>query len=449
MENETTITAQDPRSSWARVRARGVWSACSLLIALALALTMASPAFAGGVVNPGISVNPGTGASGTSVTLSGTNFPPGDSVSVGYSTGGCSSGVTAIAGGTGTVDASGNVAIIFNWPDGTMGSYTICATDNTTHSSYKSASPFQALPAPTVTISNPVYSGQQVTVTGSHFLPTGSSGYSVEVLYGSGGSNGCATSTGGPITVAPDGSFTATFSAPHADSNTPITIVAVEPQGTCGQQKPGPVLQAQANASVSPSPAISVTNPVTAGQTITVSGKNFLPAGTIVEVDYGLGKDADACTTHAGTATVGQDGSFSSSFKAPSVSSDTPINIVAVAPQGSCAQPKLHAGATAQIKANPTPFPFLQYCLIGLLFLLLLLLLLFLLFRRNKKEEPVTIEERDRVYVSPNVAAGGGNPGVPGGTALIDRQIVARDRRGKEVVIAEEVTTVEEEEEMR
>lgn len=83
-------------------------------------------------------------------------------------------------------------------------------------------------------------------------------------------------------------------------------------------------------------------------------------------------------------------------------------------------------------------------CCIGALLLLLLLLLLFMVFRRRKQDEPVTIEERDRVVVNPNSPGG---PGGAGGSAMIDRQIIARDARGKEVVIAEEVTTVEEEEE--
>jgi hypothetical protein len=165
----------------------------------------------------------------------------------------------------------------------------------------------------------------------------------------------------------------------------------------------------------------------------------------MVEIHYGLGQNADPCTNMATTATVGSDGSFSAKFTAPSVSNDMPITVVAV--EGSCTQPTLRAAAMSTVKPQSVPPPIIEYCLIGLLLLLLLLLLLFLVFRARRRDQPVTIEERDRVVVTPNATGRSGGQGGPGGTALIDRQIVARDARGREVVIAEEVTTVEEEEE--
>jgi hypothetical protein len=443
MENETitaTGAGEARRTMRRRVTRIGVLSG---LITAALVLALVSTAYAstgGGGGKITVSVNPGEGTTGSSVTVQGDGLPPGDPIAIGYASGSCSGAVTPIDGATGTTNASGSVTVTFTWPSTPTGDYVICATDQTTHTKYKSQQPFQALPQPTLTISSPVYSSQAVTVTGAHFLPTGSqNGGTVDVLYGDGGSNGCTTLAGN-ATVNPDGSFTFTFNAPNTSVNKTITIVAVEPQGTCGQTNPGPTMQAQANATVSPAAAIKVTDPITSGGQATVTGQYFLPAGSIVEVDYGLGKGANACSTKAGTATVNPDGTFSFTFKAPSVSSDTPITVAAVEPQGGCAQPQLRAVAAATVKAQPTPFPWLQYCLIPLLLLLLLLLLLFLVFRRRKKDEPVTIEERDRVYVPDAGGAGGG-------TALIDRQIIARDARGKEVVIAEEVTTVEEEEE--
>jgi hypothetical protein len=418
----------------------------SLLGALTLALATVSTALAD-VPKPTVAVNPGFGVAGTSVSLTGNNFPPNDSVTVGYASGSCSSNVTAIAGATGTSDSNGGVTIIFTWPSTDTGKFSICASDSINHSTFSPDQPFNVLPKPSITISSPVYSEQPVTVTGTNFLPTSTSGDSVEILYGAAGSNGCTNSVG-TATVKDDGSFSATFKAPHADAVTGITIVAVEPQGSCGQSNPGPILQAQASASISPAPSISVSSSIDSGKSVTVTGQHFLPGGSTVEVDYGLGSGADPCTTKARTVTVAQDGSFSTSFNAPSVSSDTPITVVAVEPTGQCATPRLRAAASATVKAPPKTFPW-QYCLIPLLLLLLLLLLLFFLFRRRKQDEPVTIEERDRVFVSPSAAggAGQGQSGTPAGTALIDRQIIARDRRGREVVIAEEVTTVEEEEE--
>jgi hypothetical protein len=76
--------------------------------------------------------------------------------------------------------------------------------------------------------------------------------------------------------------------------------------------------------------------------------------------------------------------------------------------------------------------------LLLLVLVLLLLLLLFLLLRWRDKQQPVTIEERDRVVVNANRQGGGT------GTAQVERQIVARDARGNVTPIAEEVYTSQE-----
>jgi hypothetical protein len=406
--------------------------------ALLLVVMTAGAALATPIPQPTLSINPNSAQAGSSVTVNGTNFKAGDNIVIGYTSGDCSSNVTAIAGASATADANGNITVTFTWPATNTGSYYICATDPSGKST-KSDHAFQVVAAPTLTVSTPAYSGQPITVTGAHFAPSnGQGGGSVDVSYG--GADGCATSAG-TTTVGSDGSFSITFNAPHADSNTPITITAVEPQGTCGKT-PGPAYKAQATANVSPSPAITVSSPLNAGQNATITGQHFLPAGAGITITYG-DSGSDGCGTSLGSATAGADGSFSFNFKVPNVSKDKQVVIAATSPLNACAaSPKLKATTTATFKAMKPPVtpPFLEYCLIGLLLLLLLLLLLFLIFRRRKEDEPVTIEERDRVITPPT---GGGQPGA----AMIDRQIVARDRRGKEYVIAEEVTTVEEEEE--
>jgi hypothetical protein len=416
----------------------------ALVLAPILALAISGTAFAGGG-NFDISVSPAVGAPGSTITLTGDNFPPNDAVQVGYASGGCKGTITTITGATGTTDSHGNVTVVFTWPPTGPGSYDICVTDTTTHKVGQATGNFTAVQTPSISVSNPIYSGQQVTVTGQHFIPTGAQfGGTVQILYSTGG-NGCANAAA-TATVASDGSFTAQVTAPYTSTTTTITIVAVEPQGTCGSTNPAPTVQAQTTATVSPAPAISITPQVNAGQNISVTGQHFLPAGSTVAISYGTGANADGCATKVGTVTADQNGAFSYQFKAPNVAKDTPITVLAVVPDGACQQPKLRAAATGTVKAVPAGLPpILQYCVIGLLLLLLLLLLLFLLFRRRKQDEPVTIEERDRVYVP---TSGTGSTG-PSGMALVDRQIIARDKKGREVVIAEEVTTVEEDEELR
>ncbi len=422
------------------------------LIALIGLIALSGPSYAdGGGGGGGFTISPSSGTTGTTVTLQGTHLPPGTTYTIGYTTSSdCSGTVTTINGATGTADGTGSVTISFHWPTTPKGSYYICAYDPTGHG-HRSANPYIMLGGPpSITVTNPATSGQTVTVTGKGFLPGGGT---VEVLYG--GSDGCATSTG-TTTVGADGTFTATFAAPFESTGTTITIAAVEPQGSCGQTNPGPTLHATAKTIVepasvatpnpppAPNPTIAVSTPIQSNQPVTVTGHGFLPAGTTVEILYST-SSSNGCSTHVGTVTSDASGNFTTSFTAPYELADTPITVAAVAPQGACGKsnpaPNLSATVTGTVKGSPPPIG--TYCIIGLILLLLLLLLLFLLFRRRKKDEPVTIEERDRVFV-PDQSGPGGNANA---MAVVDRQIVARDARGREVVIAEEVTTVEEDEE--
>jgi hypothetical protein len=433
-------TGHTPRRS--DYRRAGLRAALPVLLALALLLATASSVFAGNW-SGNLVLTPSEGTPGSTVTATAHGAPAGDPVVIGYTTGDCSGTVTTIT--TGTVDNGGGVSITFPIPNLAPGTYTICVTDQKTHQSTKAT--LTVLAPPSIKISSPVISGQPITVTGTNWLPStdqASSG-TVEVRYG--GASGCDTA-GGTATVGPDGTFTVTFNAPFETSATTITITAVEPQGACGQTSPPPILQAQATATVAV-PTITVPQSVDSGASVTITGANFAPNAGTVEFRYGP-QGSNGCATAGGSATVGPDGSFSGTFTAPNETKDTTITVVAFQPQGACGQAKLNASSTLVVKAKPstttTPgLPGAPYCVVALLLLLLLLLLLFLLFRRRKKDEPVTIEERDRVVVG---AGPSGQPyGGAIGAALIDRQIVARDRRGNEVVIAEEVTTVEEEEE--
>lgn len=433
--------------TWRRVRSR---VAVPALIAILAVLALTGPALAGGGGGAGgFTISPTSGTAGTTVSLHGTNLPASTTYTIGYTTSSdCSGTVTTIKGASGTTDGTGSVTISFQWPNTPKGSYYICAFDPTGHG-HRSANPFVSLGgAPSIKVTNPATAGQTVTVTGKGFLPGGGT---VEVLYG--GSNGCATSTG-TTTVGADGTFTATFTAPFESTGTSITVAAVEPQGSCAQS---PTLHATATTIVepasvttptppppAPNPTISVSQPIQSNQPVTVTGHGFLPAGTTVEILYST-TSTSGCSTHVGTATSDASGNFTTQFTAPYELADTPITIAAVAPQGACGKsnpaPNLSATVSGTVKGSPPPIA--TYCVIGLILLLLLLLLLFLLFRRRKKDEPVTIEERDRVFV-PDQSGAGGNPNA---MAVVDRQIVARDAKGREVVIAEEVTTVEEDEE--
>ena len=424
--------------------ALGVLAAC-LALATGTGTVFATPS------GPGLSVSPGEAAPGKTVTVKGSPeknpYGPGDQIVIGYAQGDCSNGVTAINGATGTADGKGNISINVTIPTTDPGSYVLCVTDQSRGDTTPEPVPFQVLPAPSITISSPINSGQPITVTGKGFVSPDSTsgGGSIEITYGTGTSaTGCENVGVAKVDAGTDGSFSTQFNAPAVTTDTPITVVAVEPQGSCGKTNPAPTAQGSAKGTiVAPvvAASIDVTGPVDSGAAVKVTGQHF-QAGAQVQVLYGA-QGSDGCATNVGTANVGADGTFTLNFAAPNESKDTHLTVAAVQPTGKCAQPTKKATKDLLVRGQSGGLPFPpQYCLIGLLLLLLLLLLLFLLFRGRRKDEPVTIEERDRVIANPNAPSG-----APG-SALVDRQIIARDARGKEVVIAEEVTTVSEDEEL-
>jgi hypothetical protein len=334
------------------------------LLALVALLALPSAAQARGLGGGGgsIAVSPSSGPVGTHVTITGAHLTPGTPVQVGYATGDCSSSsVTVIQGATTTVNSDGSITITVNWPQVGTGSYTICVIETTSGKAHQGDSPFQVLSATPadITVSNPVTSSQQVTVKGTNFLPGNNS---AEVLYGPQGSDGCATSAG-TASVAADGTFTLTFNAPFASTNTPMVFTAVEPQQSCTQN---PVQKVSKNVTV-------------------------MAAGT------------RAATP---TATAGSGGT---------------------------------AGLVWPPTWPPTSAWSVVYCLIGLLLLLLLLLVLLVMARQQRQNQPVTIQQRDTVVVP------SGRAGTAGGGAAVQREIYAQSPRGRQTRIAEEVTTVEEE----
>ncbi len=390
-----------------------------------------------------VSVTPGYGMTGTQLTLKGTSLTPGARIVIGYSATDCAGTIITITGATGTVGADGTITIVFAWPSTAPGKYAICATDSGTGTTLESPGGFQVF-SPSLTVSSPVASGGAVQVSGKDFFPSTKSGGQVEVLYSADGSNGCANSVA-TAAVADDGTFTATFNAPAVTVETKLAVVAVEPQKSCGAT---PNLQATATLDVQAqvaqlNPTITVSGPVDAGKQVTVTGTQFSSSDGQVQILYG---GSDGCQTAAATATVNNDGSFSATFNAPSPDNDTTLTVKAVQPSGACAQPKFSAQATLLVHGkvlppSPTPAPpTLVFCVIGLLFLLLLLALLLFFLRRRKKDEPVTIQELDRIVVNAQGTSAGG----AAGQMTVERDIYAVDAKGRQQLIGQSRATAEE-----
>lgn len=271
--------------SGARVRGMRARLLVALPLALLLALAVTGTALATGIPpskTPTVTFTPGSGPVGIHITFNGADFKPGDNITIGYSSGPCGTGVTTIAGASGTADSTGNISIPFVWPPTDKGDYYICAVDSTNGQTYTSKTPFQVLskdPA-TITMPDSVETQAQVTVKGENFLPAGGT---VEVRYGAKGSNGCDTVVG-TATVNQDGTFTVTFNAPFTDKDETITVTAVEPQGSCAggftlQAQHDLVVKAKAQVVVSPTPAPTATPS---------AGFPFLPSNPVMAVVYCL-----------------------------------------------------------------------------------------------------------------------------------------------------------------
>src|SRR5262249_37264039 len=171
MANTQFASTPVRKRSRARRWRRHGWLALTLPLAALLAVVLLpAVAFAGGGGGPspvpGLAPSPSSGPDGTHVTASGSKFPSGDAIVIGYSKGNCGSGVVTISGATGNARGDGTVTIVFTWPTDTpAGKYTVCAIDNTTHKTYPASSQFQVLSPnpPTITVNGPVNSGDTVT----------------------------------------------------------------------------------------------------------------------------------------------------------------------------------------------------------------------------------------------------------------------------------------------
>lgn len=220
--------------------------------------------------NATISFSPQSGPVGVNVTATGSKFPAGDPVQIGYSAISDCASMTAINGATGTAASDGSLSVTTAWPQTAAGSYTVCAKDTKTNKTYAGSNPFTVLTASpaSITVSSPVVSSKTVTVTGANFLPAGES---VEVFYGTKSTGGAATGdvcaqNAGTKTTDSKGSFTLTFNAPFYSVDTPLVITAVSPQDTCGGS---PVLMAQKSVTV-----LAATSATRVAQTPTAQPEN-------------------------------------------------------------------------------------------------------------------------------------------------------------------------------
>jgi hypothetical protein len=294
--------------------------------------------------------------------------------------------------------------------------------------------------------------GTRVTVTGAHFTPNTpvTVGYSKTDC-----TSGVVAINGTDQTTGADGSVTVTVVWPSTDNGKYFICVTEKGTGKVHQS------DTQFEALSASAASINITQTVRSAGKVTVTGANYLPGGSSFEVLYGAA-GSNGCANSVATGTVNADGTFTVTFDAPFVQADTTYQVTAVSPAKTCgagailaASKSLTVTAVATPTFTPTPKPVpspnaitfpgigggpqtVILCLAGLLALLILLLLLLVFARGRRKNQPVTIQERNTVTVGPGGPSTAGSP-------QVQRDIYAQDPRGRQTRIATEQTSVEEE----
>jgi len=197
--NSTTITATSPAGSTGAVTVT-VTNSLGQSGSLASGYTY--------IVQPTVtSVSPGTGvaAGGTAVTITGTNFASGATVTLGSN---AATNVTVV----------NNTTITATTPAGTAGAVTVTVTVGGQSGSLASGFTYAGLPTVTVVSPNngPVAGGTSVTITGTNFAP------GATVTFGSNAATG--------VTVVNSTSITATTPAAASAGAVTVTVTNIGSQ---------------------------------------------------------------------------------------------------------------------------------------------------------------------------------------------------------------------------
>jgi hypothetical protein len=238
-------------------------------------------------VTPKITVNPTTGAVGSSVTVTGSGFSANTSVSFEWD-GSAISGVTAV-----TTNATGGFTKTFTVPAATSGEHTITARDATgpAEATYTVATKIGFGPDQATSISG-VINGTNVSVSGSGFQ----AGATISFHYGT-----IPLTTN--ATVQSNGTFNPVQITVPGGLAKDHNLIATDGQGN------------SATATISTTTEFDYTPKTTpghVGQEITVTGNGFYP-GSAISVKI----DNDTIASGSASATTG---AFEISFNIPAMS---------------------------------------------------------------------------------------------------------------------------------
>ena len=276
---------------------------------------------------PIVDAAPSAGPPGTSVTMRGRGYSPGETVSVAYRTKLASPSelpvCSDVVGSDSTFSCSGNLATSNLGP---VGAHLLIASGGT--SGFEAVTSFVLVPPPVTVTPNAGPAGTHVTITGSHLAPS----ESVSVVW--------LTKLASPTTLAlcaPTTTVTGTFSCTAT-----IPSTNVGPLGAHTIRATGAVSKLPGTTTFTRTPKLSVTPTSGPKAThVTVSGSNFA-SGEKVAVVW-LTKLASPSSLALCTATVASTGTFSCTATIPSTNAG-PVGVHTIRA----------TGAVSKVPANTT-----------------------------------------------------------------------------------------------
>ena len=316
------------------------------------------------VTSPAISVTPGQGPVGATVTVAGTGFSV-STVLASLVFGGVA--VTGCSSGSLTASSVGAFSCTFSVPKGVSGTI-VMATDV----GGQNAIGVFAVTTPTITITpaqGPV--GSTYTVTGSGFSASSGATVSFDSILQS--PSGCADGSFSGTTITTDGSgdFVCTFTVPN-EGDAPYSVV--------GKDSATSTLTSSQEFNLT-APSILVTPSTgTAGSTVTVSGTGFSVSTPLASLVFD-GVSITSCLS--GSLTTGATGSFSCTFDVPSGTTGTTVTATDVGGANATGTPLF----TVTTPTSSSGFSW--WWIVLVIVLVAVILIVLIVTRRRRQPTPV------------------------------------------------------------
>src|SRR3989475_1972741 len=237
-----------------------------------------------------ISLNPSSGPTGTTVTVTGKNFAANSAVTISYDGSAITTTPTTI-----TTDSTGSFTGSITVPaSSTAGLHTVKATDAASNSALAQFT----VTTPSISLSpSSGPAGTTVNISGSNFVANSA----ISITY----DNNPIATTPTPITTTSTGSFTASITVPSPSNPGSHTVNATDASSN----------SASAQFTVT-TPSISLSpSSGPAGTTVNISGSNFV-ANSAISITY----DNNPIATTPTLITTTSTGSFTASITVPSPS---------------------------------------------------------------------------------------------------------------------------------